>query len=1657
MKVSLLGNGNVEINRNIGAIIMSKIVFIGFAILFNVVTSFGQTAAGFTSNGLAPGRPDGSYDASPFESINYFNGNMSFSLPSLGLDGRGSADTSIPLNIDRTWDIYTYDSSGTGSGIWVDMPQVEAYTTVPRYHLGFMESKQSATPQSPCPTSDAWAYGWTLTRLVFTAPDGTRTEFVDNSYGGQPFSWNTCVPDMIGISRGTIFKTKDGSDSTFISDSAIMENAVHSVGGGLPSGYLYLRDGTKYRFDGGSVSWITDRNGNKTTFSAGTITDSLGRQITITSDVNESAPYGLCDKFEYKGTDGETRTIRVSKKYLTNALRSDQSLQNNGQLFGVSSYGNEYTANLVLLPTAVWLPNGQKYTLSYNSYAELARVELPSGAAIEYDYASGDVSESNGGYVSGTGYGYIYRRLVERRTYADGTTLSHKLTIDRLPSSGSFTVREKDGSNNLIRMSKHYFHGEPDFVTPFSFGTYYDHWQNGKEYKVEHYDFDGTTKLATLETLWEQPSAPSWWNNYTGYGPEPGNNVRVQKVTQTQHLASSTLVSKTEYSYDSVNNVADVYEYDFGSSSAGALLRRSHTDYVTSSNYTSETGPHLRSLPSQTWISSDSAGSSKFSRAVYEYDNYANDSNHAGLVSRSSVTGHDSSNYGTGLNYRGNTTAVKNYANAGASSGEIVAYSQYDMLGNVVKTIDMNGNATTISYADNFGTADSNATTNSTPSQISGLSTFAFPTSTTNPLSWTAYTQYDYFTGAAVNTQDINGLISKTIYDDDLDRPTQTVSAIGVSEIQTTIDYIDDERRVEQTSDLFTLNDNLKKTERRYDGLGRTTETIDYTDGDYVSVKMEYDALNHVSKVSNPYRPSRSETALWTETTYDSLGRVTEVETPDTAKVITAYDGNRVLVTDQAGKQRISKMNSLGHLKDVWEVTASDANTESVSFPSQSLSAGYKTSYTSDVLGNLLTVTQGVQTRTFVYDSLSRITSAANPESGTITYTYDSNGNPKTKRDARNIKTVYDYDALNRVTKRCYRSIGTGSLGMTTCVSNSETQESNTSDITFTHEDTNITNLKGVLTKVSNGVSMTEYSDFDAVGRVTESKQTTDSTVYGPMTYIYNLSGALTEQSYPSGRVVKNTLDADGNFQQVQSRRSSDTFRNNANRFTYNPNGSLTSVRLGNGRWETTEYNSRQQARKVGLGASAGHTGIWQVDYELGELQTNGTVDATKNSGNVAKQTIIVPNVGTNTGFTAVQSFTFDQLDRLKVAKEVVGSTTKWQQTYLYDRYSNRRFDATNTTTINTQLPTNQSNPGADDDNNKFTESDDYFYDASGNLIEDAFGNRFEYDAHGKTSKFFDEANSSSDPDAVYTYDGEDRRVKKVADGITTIFVFDATGKMVAEYSNETPTSSPAITYVTMDDYDNPRIMTDGVGQVTQRRDYMPFGEQLSAGSGERTTGLGYTSDTRVRQGYASKDKDEETGFNYFGERYYSSAVGRFTSPDTLMASGGASNPQTWNRYAYVVNNPVAYVDVNGELKRDKNGKVKIFKYQFASVGHASGVSSSGFEIEIETDKGRRVKAFMNSAVPSMLGMRNSRTRQKFDFNTRHNFNCHGLTFAQGQFAISNDQVARILEDDYTRVDIASGATPQAADVVIYFDSREITPENPRGIVHSATVSITDV
>jgi RHS repeat-associated protein len=96
-----------------------------------------------------------------------------------------------------------------------------------------------------------------------------------------------------------------------------------------------------------------------------------------------------------------------------------------------------------------------------------------------------------------------------------------------------------------------------------------------------------------------------------------------------------------------------------------------------------------------------------------------------------------------------------------------------------------------------------------------------------------------------------------------------------------------------------------------------------------------------------------------------------------------------------------------------------------------------------------------------------------------------------------------------------------------------------------------------------------------------------------------------------------------------------------------------------------------------------------------------------------------------------------------------------------------------------------------------------------------------------------------------------------------------------------------------------------------KRHDYLPFGEELYAGVGGRTTTQGYTGDS-IRQKFTQKERDNETGLDYFGARYYGSTQGRFTSPDPLLSSGAVESPQSWNRYSYVLNNPLKLIDPDG-------------------------------------------------------------------------------------------------------------------------------------------------
>jgi RHS repeat-associated protein len=72
------------------------------------------------------------------------------------------------------------------------------------------------------------------------------------------------------------------------------------------------------------------------------------------------------------------------------------------------------------------------------------------------------------------------------------------------------------------------------------------------------------------------------------------------------------------------------------------------------------------------------------------------------------------------------------------------------------------------------------------------------------------------------------------------------------------------------------------------------------------------------------------------------------------------------------------------------------------------------------------------------------------------------------------------------------------------------------------------------------------------------------------------------------------------------------------------------------------------------------------------------------------------------------------------------------------------------------------------------------------------------------------------------------------------------------------------------------------------------------------------TGDDATEHHFTQKERDTESGNDYFGARYYSSAFGRFMSPDEAFADQHPGDPQTWNLYMYTRNNPINNIDLNG-------------------------------------------------------------------------------------------------------------------------------------------------
>ena len=464
-----------------------------------------------------------------------------------------------------------------------------------------------------------------------------------------------------------------------------------------------------------------------------------------------------------------------------------------------------------------------------------------------------------------------------------------------------------------------------------------------------------------------------------------------------------------------------------------------------------------------------------------------------------------------------------------------------------------------------------------------------------------------------------------------------------------------------------------------------------------------------------------------------------------------------------------------------------------------------------------------------------------------------------------------------------------------------------TPTVTYQYDGVNVTggmaNAKGKLTAVSTSgtfVSSYSYDRFDAVGQVLQSTQTVEAHPPSVMQYAYDLAGKMKSQVYPSGRVVATEYDVAGRVAGVKNAISGSYYAGGAatdpvNRLQYSAHGAVSALRLGNGLWEHTTFNSRLQPEQIGLGTVSTNSSVLQLDYSYG---------TTNNNGNVQSQTLTLPG-----GFSLTQSYQYDAVNRLKLAQENGGAS--WKQVYAYDQYGNRTFETG--TTVPAPLTDPAVNPAISAATNRINDQG-YGYDAAGNLTT-LSGQQLTYDGESRQVS----ANVGGEYGlSLYRYDGEGRRVKKVtSNGTTTIYVYNVLGQLVAEYSTASPAPAGGTSYLTADHLGTPRVITNADGGVQARHDYLPFGEEISINVGGRSTGQGYIYGSGLPDPLRHKftgtyERDVETNLDYAQARYYASAHGRFTSADPLLASARAADPQTWNRYAYCGNNPLNRVDPSG-------------------------------------------------------------------------------------------------------------------------------------------------
>jgi RHS repeat-associated protein len=1016
--------------------------------------------------------------------------------------------------------------------------------------------------------------------------------------------------------------------------------------------------------------------------------------------------------------------------------------------------------------------------------------------------------------------------------------------------AGFHTVRTTDADGNYTIAYYHQGGGVDGSVQ----GEFDDQLsKRGKPYRNETYDADGQLFAAEIFKY-----------SSLALGNERHTPRLERKVSLLYDGGANARATATEFTYDVFGNV--VTATDFGevtvTDATGNFTDVGNDKIFSTNEYVQHTGNHLLSLPRRT--ETRDQGNVVIAETKLHYDGLP-----YGIIELGNVTKQE-----------------QRYDAANFASTQI----SYDAHGLPISSTNPRGYTTTTGY------------------DVAHL----FPETITNAKGHTTTMAYDYLTSVPILVTDANGAQTQTTLD-----TFGRVSEVQVSSPETgalvtqlTKSYDLDNVPNGVTTTSYTGTAEIVSRDY-FDGFERVIQSrSEAEDNQFTVTNITYDKRGQVAQEYLPFFQSGLDftpipsNLPATAYTYDVLGRVLAA-TNILGTTMTQYDLWKNYVTDALGNRKDFHSDARGRLIEVREYLDSQV---------------YATYYGYDSSGNLVATTDAegnVQNRS--YDLLGRLKIDEllhAPDASTIPktlYSYDVSGNLIQKTNPKGQVTRFTYDELDRVTSENY----TGATG---------------TEVSYNYDMGD--NALGRLSDVSytDGGLVFEY---DALGRVSTESRTIAGQIY-TTAYAYNRAGQVTSIAYPDSLIVGYTYDAAGQLSEI-----SQAGQTVLADLDFNPLGAPMRIEYGNGVTTTNTYDLNQLYRLANKQTFNGATSLQDISY---------TYDAI---GNVTQLT---DSSATNAAKTA--AYTYDDLYRLTgTTVTQAANGDNYSRAYTYGSTGNMlsRSDV-GSYTYSTAHPQAVSDVAGVS----------YSYDDAGNLTSNgAFTHTWDYRDRLKNS-------TDGTTNIAYSYDHTTQRTQKedldtgaqtlyinkyfeISDGELKHYIYAgntkvATATELPDYpacslpaeGEWTPTASCTFTgsalaettvpirlvpdtrvipyagnlliltgedisassliYHHSDHLTGANVDTDSAGNILELIDYYPYGDtRLDEQSGDYENSHKFTG----------QELDSETGLYYYGARYYDSSIGRFVSVDPW--GGDITDPQSLNKYSYVQNNPVKYIDPTGE------------------------------------------------------------------------------------------------------------------------------------------------